>query len=226
MKNSILFVAAIVVFVSYLCIPASAKGTLSNTNPEPTEKSSVADTQIITLPEKSIGSNDAPIVIEEYASFGCSHCADFILKVLPVIESKYIETGKVKLIFKDFPLDSVSIKASAIASCMPPERYLPFAKTIYEALASGSLGKEKSMQAIEDKLVLYASLGGLDSEKARACANDKARQNAVIQSRLDAEKAYSISGTPAFVINNGKKILFGFQSVEALSAVIDQLLAN
>jgi len=216
-----LFVIAAFVFAFYLCTPANARGTLNKSG-----GNSSAGAEAIELPERYLGSLKAPIVIKEFTSMTCSHCAEFALKVFPAIEAKYVDTGKVRFVFKDFPLDAASIKASAIASCLPAERYLPFKKAVFDALLSGNFGNEKSMKALEDKLVLFASLAGLEQEKSRACANDKERQNAIIQSRLDAEKTYSITGTPAFVINNGKQVLVGLQSVEKMSAAIDQLLKD
>src|SRR5262249_31135009 len=83
-----------------------------------------ADT--VTVPERILGKADAPVTVEEFVSLTCSHCADFYTNILPELEKNYVETGKVKFILRDFPLDGLALKAAALARCMPEEQYYPF----------------------------------------------------------------------------------------------------
>src|SRR4051812_28047296 len=76
--------------------------------------------------ERVLGKADAPITIIEYASLTCPHCAEFDKTVLPRLKESYIDAGKVKLLYRDFPLDGVALKASMVARCLPPERYFGF----------------------------------------------------------------------------------------------------
>ncbi len=167
------------------------------------------------------GSDKAPIRVDEYMSMNCGHCADFIAKTLPELEKKYVETGKVRFIMHDFPLNRDSLKAAAIARCMPEDQYLPFIKTLFSAMNTWAFAGNP-----EKKLVQYATLGGLDADKAKACANDKKLQDEIIAERLAAVSKYHIEATPTFVVNEGVEIINGAISAEEFSALFDRLLAK
>ena len=174
------------------------------------------------LKEHVLGKADAPITVEEYASLTCSHCGDFANTVLPELEKRYIDTGKVRFIFRDFPLDGVALKAATLAHCMPEGQYYPFIKVLFKNQMSwitADGGPEKV-------LIQYAQLGGLDEEKAKACLNDTKLQDAVVASRTEGTEKYKIEATPSFVINKGQETLKGGQSVESFSATFDRLLAK
>ena len=76
----------------------------------------------VALPDLVIGKADAPIVIEEYASLTCSHCAAFHTTVLPELKKAYIDPGKVKLIYRDFPLDELAVAAAMTGRCAGDKR--------------------------------------------------------------------------------------------------------
>lgn len=177
-------------------------------------------TEVAVIPDRIMGKVDAPITVEEYVSLTCSHCADFYNKVLPELEKKYLETGKVRFILRDYPLDGVALKASQLARCMPPEQFYPFVKVLYKNLEGWALSKEP-----EKALMQYAMLGGLSSEKATACLEDKALQEALINQRMAAMNSPGIQSTPTFVIN-GSEIIKGTQPVETYTKLFDKLLAE
>jgi protein-disulfide isomerase len=168
-----------------------------------------------------LGSPDAPIKVDEFVSLTCTHCAEFYTTILPDLEKKYIDTGKVKFILHDFPLDGNSLKAAAVARCMPSDEYYPFVKTLYKALNTWAFGTGNP----EDNLIQYAKLGGLSEEKARACANDTNLQNAIIAERTTASEKYQVEATPTFIVNDGVEVIKGAQPADAFSAVFDKLLA-
>jgi protein-disulfide isomerase len=171
--------------------------------------------------DRTLGKANAPIKVEEYSSMTCSHCADFYLKTLPELEKRYIDTGKVRLILRDFPLGALSLKAAVVARCMPSDVYHPFVKTLYGALLEGKFGTEDS----EPRLYQYAALGGLSMDRAKACANDPALQNAVAAIRTEGMTKYNVQATPTFIINDGEETINGALSVDAFAAVFDRLLA-
>ena len=172
------------------------------------------------MAERVLGKDSAPIKVDEFVSLTCVHCADFYTNVLPVLEPRYVDTGKVKFILHDFPLDGPSLKAAAIARCMPADEYYPFIKTLYKTQMTWAYGGGNP----ETNLVQYAGLGGLSEDKAKACANDSKLQDAIIAERTAADK-YSIDATPTFVINDGAETVKGAQSAEAFAAIFDRLLA-
>jgi protein-disulfide isomerase len=173
------------------------------------------------LEHHMVGSPDAPIYVQEYASLTCSHCGAFYEKIFPEIKEKYIDTGKVRFVLKDFPLDAMSLKAGALAQCMPKEQYYPFVKLLYKNIAQWAFSKNN-----EQTLLQYASLGGLDKDKAKACMEDSKILDALVAQRTDASKKYGIEATPTFIINDGKEKLVGAQSFKEFSAVFDRLLAK
>jgi protein-disulfide isomerase len=173
------------------------------------------------MSERSLGKKEAPIRVDEYTSMTCIHCADFTLTILPELEKRYIDTGKVLFVMHDFPLSAFSLKAAVVARCMPKDTYLPFIKVLYGALREGKLNEGTS----EDMLYQYAALGGLAADRAKACANDPALQNEIIAGRTEATAKYNIQATPTFVINNGVETINGAVNADSFSAVFDRLLA-
>ena len=174
------------------------------------------------LADRVVGKASAPIKVDEYMSLTCSHCAEFYDTVLPKLEKRYAETGKVRFVLHDFPLDGVSLKAAALARCMPEDEYFPFVRTLFSAQKSWAFGGGNP----EANLIQYAKLGGLSEEKAKACANDTKLQDAIIAARTEAGKKYNVEATPTFVINDGLEIINGAQSEEAFAAVFDRLLGT
>ncbi|MDD5585744.1 MAG: DsbA family protein [Alphaproteobacteria bacterium] len=174
-----------------------------------------------SLPDHVLGKKDAPVTIQEFASLTCSHCAEFTVDILPQIEKRYVETGKVKFIFHDFPLDGVALKAAAVARCMPAEQYYPFINVLFKNLQQWTLSKDP-----EKTIVQYAKLGGLPEEKALACIKDSKMLDALVAERTEAQRKYSIDATPTFVFNDGKEKLVGARKLEEFTAVIDRLLAE
>jgi protein-disulfide isomerase len=172
------------------------------------------------MSERVLGKANAPVKVDEYISLACSHCADFYTKVLPDLEKKYIDTGKVKFVIHDFPLDGASLKAAAVARCMPADEFFPYVKILYSAQDKWAYGNPNP----EATIVQYAKLGGLPEDKAKACANDSALQDAIVAERTEAGKV-NVEATPTFILNDGAETIKGAQSVEVFSAAFDRLLA-
>ena len=110
-------------------------GTVSAAPPQPT-----ADPRAllqVTKDDRILGKPDAPITIVEYASLTCPHCAHFQAEVLPEIKKQWIDTGKAKLVLRDFPLDEEALRAAMIARCAPPDRYYAFAETFLRLRRNG-----------------------------------------------------------------------------------------
>jgi len=161
-----------------------------------------ADTKADSFPiDHVMGKADAPITIVEYASTTCGHCADLHTKVLPKIKAEWIDTGKAKLVYRDFPTSPahLSIGASMIAHCSGPERYFPVLGLIME-------NQEKWMGAANplEGLKKLVRLAGMTAEDVDACLG---RQDlfAAIQERARAgNAAYGVEATPTLIINGTK----------------------
>ena len=144
------------------------------------------------------------------------------MSTLPEIEKKYVDTGKVKFILRDFPLDGNALKAAVIARCMPEEQYYPFVKILYKNQSAWAFGNSDP----EKTITQYARLGGLSDEKAKACLADTALQDAVVAERTDSVAKYNIEATPTFIFNGGAETVKGALPLDKFTTIIDRLLAE
>lgn len=172
------------------------------------------------VPERVLGSAKASVTVEEYVSLTCSHCAHFYNDVLPELEKKYVDTGKVRFILRDFPLDGISLRAAALARCMPEDEYYAFIKTLYKNQASWMASTDA-----EKIISQYARLGGLSPDLAKSCLNDEKMMDAIVAGRTEAGQKYKIEATPTFVINGGAETIKGVETAEAFGKLFDRLLA-
>ena len=149
--------------------------------------------------DRILGKADAPITIVEYASLTCPHCAAFARDTLPKIKAEWIDPGKAKLVFRDFPLDGSAVKASVLARCAPPEKFYGFIDVLFSSQESWARNPDPT-----PGLARIAKLGGMSEEQLNACMADNALQDRVLASRLTAEKEYKVESTPTFFINGTK----------------------
>jgi protein-disulfide isomerase len=208
--------AKLLVLISFLASPALAQPVAT-----PTPTGAAAG---VKLADRILGKADAPVTVNEYVSLTCSHCAEFTNDTLPVLEKTYVDSGKVKFILHDFPLDGAGLKAAVIARCMPEDEFYPFVKVLYKNQASWAFGNADPEKAISQ----YARLGGLSDEKAKACLADTGLQDAIIAERTDAAAKYNIEATPTFIVtssNGDSETIKGAVSAEKFSATLDVLLA-
>ena len=170
-------------------LPAAAQGTGAD-----------AAKQLALQPDDRIlGKADAPITIIEYASLTCPHCAHFTVDVLPKLKEKWIDTGKAKLVLRDFPLDEPALRAAMVARCAPPDRFYPLVDTFFGQQEQWVTARD--YRAVLEKL---AKLGGISKKEFAACISDKKLEDQVAQSRLTAAQQLGVEATPTFFIN-GKK---------------------
>ena len=147
-----------------------------------------------------LGKADAPITIIEYASFTCPHCAEFNKEILPEVKAKYVDTGKAKLVYRDFPLDQWALRASVLARCAPADKYFGFVDVLFQNQVTWATAKDP-MAALEK----IGMLGGVSSAQFSACMQDKKLQDAVLAQSLQGQKEFDVQGTPTIIVN-GKKI--------------------
>lgn len=181
----------------------------------------VAKSTAEVLPDRVYGKADAPITMIEYASFTCSHCSRATNNVLPELDKKYIQTGKVKLIYRDYPMDGISLKASVISRCMPEDKYYPFVKIVHKNYKKW-LNTSEPIETLKQ----YASMAGLAPKKVEQCLKDETMMDAIIAMRTEASNKYNISATPTFLFNEGEAKLDGNQPYKAFEATIEKLLAK
>ena len=201
--TAVLFVAAAIMGAAKPVHPASATGETAPRGP--------------ALEEMALGRDGAPVTIVEYASLSCPHCATFHEETLPALREKYIDTGKVRLVFREFPLERTALWASIIARCAGAKRYFAFIDVFFE--------KQQSWYSAEDPfeaLARIARLGGLSARDVEACREDEALGDYILQTRLDGERDHGIDSTPSFVIDG--KTYRGVLTLEQIERIIAPLL--
>ncbi len=169
------------------------------------------------LAERALGDEAAPVTIIEYSSLACPHCATFHSQTLPQIKKAYIDTGKARLIYRDYPLGTPAMAAALIARCVDPSRYFGFLDVLYRSQATWA-GSAKPL----DDLRQMSRFAGLSDADFDACLENKALLQGVQGSALQAQKEAAINSTPTIFVN-GRKIV-GAQGFKAFKTVIDEEL--
>lgn len=173
------------------------------------------------MQERTLGKEDAPVTIIEYASMTCPHCAHFANDVLPEVKKQLIETGKAKIIFRDFPLDRVAVKAAAMARCADHDKYFDLVEVIFKNQERW-ISAENPQQA----LAQLGTLAGMDADYINACMNDAALESALLQKMQDGQKQFSIEATPTFIFNNGAEKFNGARDVSEYITAVNKLSAG
>jgi protein-disulfide isomerase len=169
--------------------------------------------------DRVLGKADAPITIIEYASLTCPHCAHFDVEVLPKLKEKWIDSGKAKLVLRDFPLDEPALRAAMVARCAPPDRFYPLVDGLFRTQADWVV--ERGWQG---KLEGVTRLLGVTEKDFKTCISDKKLEDQVAQSRLTAAQQLGVEATPTFFIN-GKKF-DGAPTVEAFDQALSGAAAK
>lgn len=164
-----------------------------------------------------LGQADAPVTIQEYASLGCPHCAHFHQETLPQIKKDYIDTGKVKLIFNDFPLGTPALAASMIARCAGPDRYLGFVDIFFRAQAQWSRA-DNPLAALKK----IARFGGLSGDDVEACLKQQNLIDHIQKTAGAASEEHGINSTPSFLVNG--EMISGSQPYATFKDAIDKAL--
>ena len=150
----------------------------------------------------SLGSNEASVEIKVYSSLTCPHCADFHIKVIPEIIKNYVNSGKVKIVFFDFPLDQAAFNASKLVNCVDRKKSLSLLDILYEKQNKWTEGS--SIDVINKNLKAIVESMGINSSKFNECINNEAIADKILNERINAHKKYSINSTPTIIINEKK----------------------
>lgn len=171
------------------------------------------------LADRVIGKPDAPVTIIEYASLTCHHCAAFHKDTLPKLKTEWLDTGKAKLIFRDFPLDGLALRAAMVARCMPEERYFPVIDVLFR-------NQETWARARDPVAALggTARLSGLSQEAFDACLKNEPLQKGILTKAFEGQQQHKIESTPSFVV--GKETLSGSLPYEDFDRVLKKAAAG
>lgn len=161
------------------------------------------------------GQASAPVTMIEYYSLNCPHCAEFHKQVFPALKAKYIDSGEVRFVFRDFPLNWAAVEAAVLAQCAGRERYLAVQDALFASLHQWSRA-EPSLLAIAE----IVETVGVTRAELKQCVEEGALEKQVIGSFEFAKEELGVDATPTFFINGEKHV--GGISLERLAELLAQ----
>lgn len=153
------------------------------------------------LPENVMGKEDAPVTIVEYSSLTCPHCANFHQQTVPDLKEKYVKTGKVRYIIREFPLDRLAFAAAALARCAGEDKFFPFISALYKQQATWARGEGNPAP----RLFNMAKQAGFTQDSFNACMQNKEVIDYIEETRKRGAEDFGVSSTPTIFVN-GKKV--------------------
>jgi len=169
------------------------------------------------LGERALGDPAAKVTVVEYASMTCSHCAAFHEETFTPFKEKYVDTGKVRFIFREFPLDALATSAFMLARCMPEDRYFPVVDILFR--------QQQNWAFVDDPATALFNVvkqAGFTQESFRACLTNQQILDGVNSVKDRGSNEFGVTSTPTFFIN-GKK-MSGALSLEDMDKEIEPLL--
>jgi protein-disulfide isomerase len=195
-RRSLLQIAAL----SGLLLPVASSVAFAQASEDAPQSVPLSD--LLTpgaLPDAWIGSKDAPVTIIEYASMTCPHCAAFHAETWPALKTKYVDTGKVRFVLREFPLDPLATAGFMLARCAGPDKR--------NALTDLLFDQQKNWAFVDkpvDALASTVRQAGITQAQFESCLKDQTLFSQVNQMRDQASSKFNIQATPTFFIN-GKK---------------------
>jgi protein-disulfide isomerase len=165
--------------------------------------------------DRGIGQPDAKTTVQEFFSLTCTHCAAFARETFPQIKSELIDTGKLRWVFRDFPLDQVALLAAMVARYLPPDRYEPFVMALFANQDRWAFAQGVNPT---DELWKTAALAGMTRATFDQAIADTALKTWILQQQANAQKVWSIDSTPSFVVNG--KMYAGEMSFDAFRKLL------
>ena len=176
--------------------------------------------ELLKIQEEDLvmGDLNAPITIIEYASLSCPHCASFHNDTLPIIKKEYIDTGKVKYIFRDFPLNLPALHGSMIVRCVEDDLYFKYLNALFSLQSSW-------VRATDSREYLFEIIknGGMSRSDFDSCLANKEIENQILKNQIAAQQQFRIKTTPSFVINGS--LVEGNKPIDTFRTIFDNILS-
>lgn len=168
--------------------------------------------------ELALGSEHAPVTLIEYGSLTCDYCIHFHREVLPHISSQYIETGRVRFVFRDFPTSENAHRGAVAARCAG-DQYYEMLKILF-----AKVGRWSRSGDVDAALAHHATSIGLEKTQFLNCLNDSRQHAAVTKEQEEAKTRFNVIGTPTFLING--KLVRGKKTIEEMETLLKEALAT
>lgn len=186
----------------FVSVPAFAQATGEAAAQKPTQKQTQTQTIDAStdprLAPRVIGNPAAKVLVQEWFSLTCTHCAHFALTEFPKIKRDFIDTGKIRFQFNDFPLDRIALVASMVARSLPADRYLTFIDSLFSRQMKWAFSGGNPMEHLQQE----AALAGISAAQFESISNDKPFAEALYKQAQKAAALYNIQGTPYFRFND------------------------
>lgn len=168
------------------------------------------------LGDRALGDADAKVTVIEYASATCPHCAKFHAETFPILKADYIDTGKIRFVFREFPFDDLALAAFMLARCAPEDKYFPMIDVLFEQQEKWTRNNPR------EELFTIAKLAGFTEESFDQCLKNVDVAKGIVDGRNQADKDLGINSTPTFFVNG--RILKGAEPIEKFRELIEAAL--
>ena len=175
----------------------------------------------ITEDDFVIGETNAPITIIEYASLSCSHCADFHINTLGKLKKEYVDTGKAKIVFRNFPFNYPALLGSMVLQCIPEDVRYDYMNALFQLQPNWVL--RENAKSIQELYKIMQS-GGMTKKEFDSCISNKELEEKILQIVINAQNEYNIRSTPSFLING--LLVEGNKSIKEFRQIIDKILSQ
>ena len=197
-------ILSIAFFIVFFILPISANTVLE-----------VTDDDFV------VGDKNAPVTIIEYASLSCSHCANFHNNTLDDLIKEYVDTGKARIVFRDFPFDYPALLGSMVLRCIPEDVRYDYMNALFQ-LQPKWVVRENAKSAQELYKIMQS--GGMTKEEFETCINNVELENTILQALIAAQNEFNIQSTPSFLINGN--LVEGNKSIKEFRQIIDKILSE
>ena len=175
----------------------------------------------VTEDDFVVGDKNAPVTIIEYASLSCSHCADFHNNTLNDLIKEYVDTGKARIVFRDFPFNYPALLGSMVLRCIPEDARYDYMNALFQLQPTWVVRENaKSTQ----ELYKIMQSGGMTKEEFETCTNNVELENTILQALIAAQNEFNIQSTPSFLINGN--LVEGNKSIKEFRQIIDKILSE
>ena len=188
-------ILSIVFFIVFFILPISATTVLE-----------------VTEDDFVVGDKNAPVTIIEYASLSCSHCANFHNNTLEDLIKEYVDTGKARIVFRDFPFNYPALIGSMVLRCIPEDVRYDYMNALFQ-LQPKWVVRENAKSTQELYKIMQS--GGMTKEEFETCTNNVELENTILQALIAAQNEFNIQSTPSFLINGN--LVEGNKSIKEFS---------
>jgi len=175
----------------------------------------------VTEEDFIIGVENAPITIIEYASLSCSHCADFHINTLPELIKEFVDTGKARIVFRDFPFNYPALLGSMVLRCVPRDIRYEYSNALYH-LQNKWVLRENAKTTQELYKIMQS--GGMTKERFNECIENVELENEILNGLMAAQNAFNIKSTPSFLVNG--ILIEGNKPIKEFRQIIDKILSE